>query len=33
MVQVGIDIVNESDGYRVTVGGYSGDVGRYWYGK
>ena len=30
MVQVGIiDIGNESDGYRLTVGGYSGNTGRY----
>ena len=28
-MQVGIDIGNESDGYRLTVGGYSGDAGRY----
>ena len=28
-MQVGIAIGNESDGYRLLVGGYSGDVGRY----
>ena len=28
-MQLGIDIGSESDGYRFTVGGYSGDVGRY----
>ena len=28
-MQVGIDIGNESDGYRLTVGGYSADAGRY----
>ena len=28
-IQVGIDIGNLSDGYRHTVGGYSGDVCRY----
>ena len=28
-MQVGIDIGSESDGYRLTVGGYSGDAGRY----
>ena len=32
-MQVGIDIANESDGYRITVGGYSGmqvgiDIGK-----
>ena len=32
-MQVGIDIGNESDGYRITVGGYSGmqvgiDIGK-----
>ena len=27
--QVGINIGSESDGYRLTVGGYSGDAGRY----
>ena len=26
-MQVGIDIGNESDGYRLTVGGYSADAG------
>ena len=30
-MEVGIDIGNESDGYRLTVGVYSGDGGRYWY--
>ena len=30
-VQVGIGIGNESDGYRLTVGGYSEDAVRYWY--
>ena len=29
VMQVGIDICNESDGYRLTVQGYSGDAGRY----
>ena len=28
-MQVRIDIGNESDGYCLTVGGYSGDGGRY----
>ena len=28
-MQVGIDIGNERDGYRFTVGGYSGDADRY----
>ena len=28
-MQVGIDIGNESDGYRLTVGGYTGDAGRF----
>ena len=28
-MQVGIDIGNESDGYRLTVGGYLGDAGMY----
>ena len=28
-MQEGIDIGNESDGYRLTVGGYTGDAGRY----
>ena len=28
-MQVGIDIGNERDGYRLTVGGYSGDADRY----
>ena len=28
-IQVGIDIGNQSDIYRFTVGGYSGDAGRY----
>ena len=28
-MQVGIGIVNESDGYRLTVLGYSGDAVRY----
>ena len=28
-IQVGIDIGNESDGYRLAVGGYSGDASRY----
>ena len=28
-MQVGIDIGSESDGYRLTVGGYSGDAGMY----
>ena len=30
-MQVGIDIASESDGFRLTVGGYSGDAVRYWY--
>ena len=30
-MQVGIAIGNESDGYRLTVDGYSGDAGRYCY--
>ena len=29
--QLGIYIGNESDGYHLTVGGYSGDSGRYKY--
>ena len=28
-MQLGIDIGNESDEYRLTLGGYSGDAGRY----
>ena len=28
-IQEGIDIGNQSDGYRLTMGGYSGDSGRY----
>ena len=28
-MQVGIGIGNESDGYRCTVVGYSGDAARY----
>ena len=28
-IQVGIEIGNKSDGYRLTVGGYSGDADRY----
>ena len=28
-MQVGIDIGNESDGYRLTLRGYSGDAGRF----
>ena len=28
-IQVGIDIGNESGRFRLTVGGYSGDAGRY----
>ena len=28
-MQVGIHIGDESDGYRLTVGGYSGDAGMY----
>ena len=28
-IQVGIDIGNGSDGHRLSVGGYSEDVGRY----
>ena len=28
-MQVGTDIGSESDGYRLTVGGYSGDSSRY----
>ena len=28
-MQVGIGIGNAIDGYRLTVGGYSGDAGRY----
>ena len=28
-MQVGIDIGSESDGYRLSVAGYSGDAGRY----
>ena len=28
-IQVGINIGHESDGYRLSVGGYSGGVGRY----
>ena len=28
-MQVGTDMGNESNGYRLTVGGYSGDSGRY----
>ena len=28
-LQVGTDISNESDGYRLTMGGYTGDSGRY----
>ena len=28
-MQVGIDIGSESDGYRLTVRGYSGVTGRY----
>ena len=28
-VQVDIDIGNQSDGYRLTMGGYSGGAGRY----
>ena len=30
-MQVGFDIGNESDGYCLTVEGYSGDAGRYCY--
>ena len=30
-MQVVIDIGSESDGYLLTVGGYSEDTGRYWY--
>ena len=30
-MQVGIDIGVEGDGYRLTVGGYSGDAGRFCY--
>ena len=30
-MQVGIHIGDESDGYRLTVGGYSGDAGMYLY--
>ena len=30
-MEVGIGISNEGDGYRLTVGAYSGDGGRYWY--
>ena len=29
MMQVGIDIGNESDAYCLTRGGYSGDAGMY----
>ena len=28
-MQADIDIGNEGDSYRLTVGGYSGDAGRY----
>ena len=28
---VGINIGSESDEYRLTMGGYSGDTGRYRY--
>ena len=28
-MQVGIDISNKSDGYRLTLEGYSGDACRY----
>ena len=28
-MQVGVDIGNESDRYRLTVVGYLGDAGRY----
>ena len=28
-MQLGFDTGNESDGYRFTLGGYSGDAGRY----
>ena len=28
-MQIGIDIGNKSGGYRLAVGGYSGDPGRY----
>ena len=28
-IHVGIDIGSQSDRYRFTVGGYSGDAGRY----
>ena len=28
-MQVDIDIGNQSDGYRLTLEGYSGDAGRY----
>ena len=28
-MQVGIGIGNDSDGYRLTVGGYLGDAGRF----
>ena len=29
LMQVGIDFGNESDEYRLTLGGYSADAGRY----
>ena len=29
VMQVDIDIGNQSDGYRLTMGGYLGDAGRY----
>ena len=32
-MQVGIDIGCQSDGYRLTVGGYSGDGGRCCFGN
>ena len=28
-MQVGTDICSKSDGYRLIVGGYSGESGRY----
>ena len=33
VMQVGINVGNESDGNRFTVGAYSGDTGSYWYWK
>ena len=29
-MQLGFDIGNERDGYRLTVVGYTSDSGRYW---